>query len=45
MQIIDEVPVEEHDVKMDYIVTEKRVIKWTLWFMFQFIMRQIQLRI
>jgi 5-formyltetrahydrofolate cyclo-ligase len=27
MQIIDEVPVEEHDVKMDYIVTEKRVIK------------------
>jgi len=26
-QIIEKVPVEEHDIKMDIIVTEKRVIK------------------
>lgn len=26
-QIVDELPVEKHDVRMDYIVTEKRIIE------------------
>lgn len=26
-QVIDEVPTEEHDIKADYIITEKRIIK------------------